>query len=270
MDTRLLAKKIRIHTLRMTSQGGTAHIGSIFSMADLLAVLYGNKMKIDPKKPDWEERDRFILSKGHAGGGLYAVLAELGFFPISKLETHYQDGSDLSGHVTHKGNPGIEFSTGSLGHGLSVAVGMAYAAKQKGEKHKVYTVLSDGECDEGSVWEALMFAGHHKLDNLVTIIDYNKIQSLDFVSSTLALEPFADKFSNFGWATREVDGHDHNALQKIFDQLPFEPNEKPSCIIAHTIKGKGVSFMENTVLWHYRTAQGKEYDAALKELEEHS
>ena len=219
------------------------------------------------KNPDG---DRFILSKGHAGGGLYAVLAELGFFPLEKLNTHYRDGSDLSGHVTHKGNPGIEFSTGSLGHGLSVAVGMAYAAKKTGGTHKVYCLLSDGECDEGSVWEAILFAAHHQLDNLVAVIDYNKIQSLDFVRTTLALEPFADKWSSFGWAAREVDGHDHCAIEQSLRDVPLVGAGKPSCIIAHTIKGKGVSFMENTVLWHYRTAKGEEFDAALKELEDNA
>jgi len=234
-------------------------------MADLLAVLYGDVLNVDPKKPRWEDRDRFILSKGHAGAGVYAVLAETGFFPVEKLKTHYQDGSDLSGHVSHKGNPGVELSTGSLGHGLSVAVGMAKAAKLDGKNHRVFCLLSDGECDEGSNWEAILFASHHKLDNLVAVVDYNKIQSLAQVSETLALEPFVDKWESFGWEVREADGHDHNDLKDNFSSIPFV-KDKPSVVIAHTTKGKGVSFMENSVLWHYRSPQGEEFENAIKEL----
>src|SRR3989338_8319669 len=190
MDTSLLAKKIRLHAVQMTSRGVSSHVASILSMADLLAVLYGSVLKVDPKKPAWPDRDRFILSKGHGGAGVYAALAERGFFPIEWLESHYQDGSLLSGHVSHKGLPGVEMSTGSLGHGLSVGTGMAYGAKLDCLKHRVFVLLSDGECDEGSNWEAILFAAHHKLDNLVAIVDYNKIQSLKSVSETLELEPF--------------------------------------------------------------------------------
>jgi len=168
-------------------------------MADLVAVLYGRVLRVDPADPRWTDRDRFILSKGHAGAGVYAALAERGFFPREKLRSHCQDGSDLSGHVSHKGIPGVELSTGSLGHGLSVGAGMAFAAKLDGRKHRVYVLLSDGECDEGSNWEAILFASHHKLDNLCAIVDYNKIQSLKPVADTLALEPFADKWLAFGW-----------------------------------------------------------------------
>jgi transketolase len=250
----------------MTSLGGTSHIGSVFSMADLLAVLYGRILRVDPARPDWPDRDRFILSKGHAGAGVYAVLAERGFFDVSLLDSHGQDGSILSGHVSHKGVPGVELSTGSLGHGLPVATGMAYAGHCARRHHKVVCLLSDGECDEGSNWEAILFAAHHRLSNLVAIVDYNKIQSLASVASTLNLEPFVDKWRSFGWAVREVDGHDHAAMLAAFGQLPFD-KERPSCVIAHTVKGKGVSFMENSVLWHYRTARGEEYDAARRELE---
>lgn len=267
MDSRALAKKIRLHVLRMTSLGGSSHVASVFSMADIIAVLYGSILRIDPAQPTWKDRDRFILSKGHAGAGVYATLAERGFFPVSLLDNHYQDGSLFSGHVSHKGIPGIEFSTGSLGHGLSVAAGMSYAAKLDGKKHRVFTVLSDGECDEGSNWEAILFAAHHKLDNLVAIVDYNKIQSLASVSETLGLEPFAAKWQAFGWDVQEVDGHDHDALHKVLARNPSQTGQ-PSCIIAHTVKGKGVSFMENSVLWHYRTARDQEYEAARKELED--
>jgi transketolase len=265
-DTRALARRIRIHALRMTSSGGSAHVGAVFSMADIIAVLYGGVLKVDPARPRWEGRDRFILSKGHAGAGVYAALAERGFFPIDKLKTHYQNGSDLSGHVSHKGVAGVEFSTGSLGHGLSVGAGMAYGAKLDGRGHRVVVLLSDGECDEGSNWEAILFAGHHRLDNLVAIIDYNGIQSLAPVAETLELEPFADKWRAFGWGVLECDGHDHGALRAALTAAP--PREgRPTVVIARTVKGKGVSFMENTVLWHYRTAREQEFEQALAELE---
>jgi transketolase len=261
-----LARRIRLHALRMTSQGGSAHIGAVFSMADILAVLYSGVLRVDPTNPRWSQRDRFILSKGHAGAGVYAALAERGFMPVEKLSTHYQDGSDLSGHVSHKGIPGVELSTGSLGHGLSVGAGMAFGAQLDEASHRVVVLMSDGECDEGSNWEAILFAAHHALDNLVAIVDYNKIQSLAPVASTLGLEPFADKWRSFGWAVSEVDGHDHAALKRVLTELPVQRGA-PSCIIAHTTKGKGVSFMEQSVLWHYRTARGEEYEAAVIELE---
>ena len=262
----MLAKRVRIHSLRMTSRGGSSHIGAILSAADILAVLYGGILNIDPNKPQDGNRDRFILSKGHAGAGVYAVLAETGFFDIEKLKTHYQDGSDLSGHVSHKGVPGVELSTGSLGHGLSIGSGMALGAKMDGHSYRVFVLMSDGECDEGSIWEAVLFSAHHRLDNLVVIIDYNKIQSLGPVAGIIGLEPFSDKWLSFGWGVMQVNGHDHQKLKEVLTRLPAETG-KPTVIIAHTIKGKGVSFMENTVLWHYRCAREEEFDAALRELE---
>jgi transketolase len=264
MNTEELAGRIRRHALRMTSKGGSSHIGSVLSMADLLAVLYGGVLRVDPKNPSWPHRDRFILSKGHGGAGVYAALAETGFFPVERLDMHCQNGSDLSGHVSHKGIPGVEFSTGSLGHGLGVGAGMAYGAKLDGRTHRVFVLLSDGECDEGSNWEAILFAAHHKLDNLVAVVDYNKIQSLKPVAETLQLEPFADKWRAFGWRVIETDGHDHAQLHDAFARLA--PERAPTCILAHTIKGKGVPFMEHSVLWHYRTARGGEYDDALTAL----
>jgi transketolase len=266
--TRALAKRIRTHVLRMTSTGGGSHVGAIFSCADIFAVLYGGILNVDPAAPESLDRDRFVLSKGHAGGGLYAALAERGFFPIEKLLTHYQDGSDLSGHVSHK-LPGVDVSTGALGHGLSIAAGMAYAGKLRDAGHRVFSLLSDGECDEGSTWEAILFAAHHQLSNLVAIVDYNRIQGIAPIADVLELEPFADKWTAFGWAVREVDGHDHEALHRALSSVPFVDG-KPSCLIAHTTKGKGVSFMENTVLWHYRIPRGAEFDAALAELESQS
>jgi transketolase len=266
-DTVDLARRIRRHVVEMTHLGKSSHIGSILSMADIIAVLYGQVMRVEPARPRWAGRDRFILSKGHAGAGIYAALAECGFFSVDKLRTHYQDGSDLSGHVSHKGIPGVEFSTGSLGHGLPVGAGMAKSGKLDGASHRVFVVLSDGECDEGSNWEAVLFASHHKLSNLVVIVDYNKIQSLAPVAETLALEPFADKWRSFGWVVREADGHDHAALTVALS-VRADDESRPLVVLAHTTKGKGVSFMENSVLWHYRTPQGDEYAAACRELDE--
>ncbi|CAL7963016.1 Apulose-4-phosphate transketolase subunit A [Gammaproteobacteria bacterium] len=266
-DTLSLALKIRKHVVEMAHLGKSSHVASALSMADIVAVLYGEILNIDPKTPKWVDRDRFILSKGHAGSGIYAALAETGFFDVDVLKTHYQDGSILSGHVSHKGIPGVELSTGSLGHGLSVGTGMAYAAKLDDKHHKIYVLMSDGECDEGSNWEAILFAAHHKLDRLVAIIDYNKIQSIATTKETLDLEPFADKWQAFGWHVQEVDGHNHREIKQAVSNFSEEKN-KPHCIIAHTTKGKGISFMENTVLWHYRSPQGEEYKKAMRELEQ--
>lgn len=262
--TRVLAHRIRKHALHMTSRGGSSHIGSVFSMADIVAVLYGAVLKVDPHNPVWPERDRFILSKGHAGAGVYAALAESGFFELERLAQHYANGSTLSGHISHKGIPGVELSTGSLGHGLGVGCGMAYAARLAAKRHRVVVLMSDGECDEGSNWEAIQFAGHHRLENLVAVVDYNKIQSLKPTEETLGLEPFADKWRSFRWLVREADGHDHASLLSALSS-PLGATQ-PLCVLAHTTKGKGVSFMENSVLWHYRTARGDEFEAALREL----
>ncbi len=258
-----LSKCIRISALQMTSSGGSSHIGSVFSISDILSVLYGGWLRVDPANPKVNWRDRFVLSKGHAGAGVYAALAHTGFFDVSQLETHYRNGSNLSGHVSHKGISGVEFSTGSLGHGLPVSIGMAMSAKLDGATHRVVCLMSDGECDEGSNWEAILLAAHHKLDNLTVIIDYNKLQSIKSTTETLNLEPFADKWQAFNWLVIECDGHDHDQL---LDALNTPPDGRPKCIIAHTTKGKGVSFMENKVLWHYRSASGEELALALKEL----
>ena len=261
-----LARKIRIGVLKVTSRAKSSHIGTSFSMAELLAVLYGGILHFDPQRPDWPQRDRFILSKGHGCAGLYVVLAEAGFFPKKWLEDFCLDGSKLAGHITHRGVPGVEVSTGSLGHGLSIASGMALVAKRDNYPYRVVTLLSDGECDEGSTWEAILFAGHHRLDNLIAIVDYNKIQSLGTVAEVLNLEPLGKKWESFGWAVAEIDGHDLDQIHGVLSQVPFEAG-KPSCIVAHTVKGKGVSFMENKLLWHYRSASGEEYEQALAELE---
>lgn len=263
-----LAYRIRRHGLEMTSRGGTSHIGSIFSMADIIAVLYADVMHHNPQDPKMPTRDRFLLSKGHAGAGVYAALAECGYFPVKDLELHCQNGSIFSGHVSHKGVPGVEASTGSLGHGMPMAMGMAMAAKMKGEQHRVYCIIGDGECDEGAIWESALIAHQFKLDNFIVTIDFNKIQSITNVEDTLSLEPLDEKWKSFGWHVLRVDGHDHFALHQAYAKAHAAMgNGKPIVIIADTVKGKGVSFMEGQVLWHYRTARGQEYDAALKELE---
>jgi transketolase len=266
LETHVLAHRIRRNAVEMTSRGKSSHVGSVLSMADILGVLYGEAMRLDPAEPKWSGRDRFILSKGHGGAGVYAALAECGFLDPEDLKKYCQNGSIFSGHVSHKGVPGVEISTGSLGHGLGIGVGMALAASRTSQGWRTFVLMSDGECDEGSVWEAAMFAAHHRLEQLVAVIDYNKIQSLAPVSETLALEPFADKWRAFGWGVAEIDGHDHAALRSTFAALPVTQG-KPTCVIAHTIKGKGVSFMEHAVLWHYRNAQDDEYAAAIAELD---
>lgn len=264
-DPAILSHRIRNHALRMTSIGKSSHIGSVFSMADIVGTLYARILNVYPQQPKHPARDRVILSKGHAGAGIYAALAERGFFDVKMLSRHYQNGSIFSGHVSHKGVPGVDISTGSLGHGLGLGAGLALASKKSGAKWRCFVVMSDGECDEGSVWEAALFAAHHKLDNLIAIVDYNKIQSLGLVSETLTLEPFADKWRAFGLEVREVDGHDHRQLEDSIGRHPA--SSKPLVVIAHTVKGKGVSFMENAVLWHYRAAQGEELMAAQAELD---
>lgn len=264
MNSENLAYKIRCHGLKMTHISKGSHIASILSVADIIAVLYNDILNIDPINPQKKDRDRFILSKGHAGAAVYAALAEKGFFSVEDLITHYANGSRLSGHVSHKGVPGVEFSTGSLGHGLSVAVGMAYAAKLNNENYHVYVVLGDGECNEGAIWEASLFAHHFKLNNLTVVVDYNKMQSLTYCEETLSLHPFDKKFEAFGYNVISVNGHNHNELKEAFNKK--YKNENPKLILANTIKGKGVSFMENNILWHYRWPRLDEYEKALKEL----
>ncbi len=267
-NAKVLAWLIRRHGLEMTHISRGSHIGAIFSLAEIMATLYTGVLNVDPQNPKMSDRDRLILSKGHAGAAVYAALAERGFFDVEELSTHYANGSRLSGHVSHKGVPGVEFSTGSLGHGLAVAAGMALGGKMDKEDWRVFCILGDGECDEGSVWEAALQAHQYKLDNLIAVVDHNHMQSLDFCERTIALEPFTDKWAAFGWNVLQVDGHSVEALYDALAQAKANRGtDKPTVIIAETTKGKGVSFMENDILWHYRTPQGEEYEAALKELE---
>ena len=264
--TESFSRTLRIHALRMTNRGGGSHVGSCLSIADIIGVLYGEILNVFPENPRHPDRDRLILSKGHAGAVVYAALAERGFFPVEQLATHYANGSFLCGHVSHDGVPGVEVSTGSLGQGLSIGAGMALAA-DVGAEHAVFVVLSDGECNSGATWEAALFAAHQRLGRLVAVIDYNKLQSLDSVENTLGLEPLSAKWSSFGWHVVEVDGHNHGALTGALQAAKDGARGSvPTAIIAHTVKGKGVSFMENSVLWHYRVARGEEFTEALREL----
>lgn len=263
-DINELAKKIRQSSLRMVHRAKASHIGSALSIADIVAVLYGQALNIDPTQPYMSSRDRFILSKGHACVAVYAALAARGFFHEEQLEDYAKDHSNMMTHISHRVK-GVEFSTGSLGHGLPFGVGKALAAKKRGESWRVVVLLSDGELGEGSNWEALMFAAHHRLDNLVAIIDYNKLQSLTTVDQTLRVEPLGDKARAFGWAVREVDGHDQEGMLQLLERGPWEVG-KPSFLIAHTTKGKGVSFMENRVEWHYKSPSSEELAKALEEL----
>jgi transketolase len=264
-NTKDFARNIRINILKMIHAGQSSHIGSCFSLCDIMAVLYCKIMKFNPKEPKWSKRDRFILSKGHAGAVVYSCLAETGFIPQEMLMEHYKDGSMMSGHVSHKDIPGVELSTGSLGHGLSVGAGMALSGMINQQDHHVFVVLGDGECNEGSVWEAALFAAHQNLNNLIAIIDRNRLQSIYTTEQTLGLEPFIDKWRSFGWEVFEVDGHDHLELEIVFNKAT-QTKDKPSCIVANTIKGKGVSFMENEVVWHYRWPRADEVKMALHEL----
>ena len=259
------AAQIRMEALKMVTQAKASHIGGALSMTDLLAVLYSDTLNLRPEAPDWADRDRFLLSKGHSCTSLYAALALRGFFPINELSTYGNDGTRLMAHISHK-VPGVEFSTGSLGHALPFGCGKALAAKRQGKSCRVFVLLSDGELDEGSNWEAILFAPQHKLDNLVAIVDYNKIQSLGSVSEVLDLHPLAEKFRAFRWATKEIDGHNHVAIKSALSEIPFERNH-PSCLIAHTTKGSGVDFMEGALKWHYSSPTNHELESALRQLE---
>lgn len=261
MDSIEFSKQIRRETLKMVFAAKASHVGGALSMADLLAVLYSKVLDIDPLEPNAKERDRFFLSKGHACTGLYATLALKGFYDPKELNSYSQNDSIFLSHVSHK-IPGVELSTGSLGHALPVACGVALAAKRQKRNFKVYVMLSDGELDEGSNWEAILFAAHHKLDNLICIIDYNKIQSLGSVEEVVGLHPLKPKFESFNWHAVEIDGHNHASIE---DAFKIEPKQMPLCIVANTVKGKGVDFMEDKLLWHYKSPTQDQLNEALKQ-----
>ena len=263
-DSLELARNIRIEAIRMVAQAKASHIGGVLSMADLLAVLYLDVLRVRPEDPQWAERDRLLLSKGHSCAGVYAALALRGFFPVTELATYGADGSRLMAHISHK-VPGVEFSTGSLGHGLPFGCGKALAAQRAGLDWRTFVMLSDGELNEGSNWEAILFAAHHQLENLVAIVDYNKIQSLGSVAEVMELHPLADKFRAHRWSVREVDGHNHDAVRAAFLSVPWEPH-KPSVLISHTVKGKGVDFMEHQLQWHYSSPKPEQLASALRQL----
>ena len=259
-----LAKRIRLHALSMTYKAKSSHIASCFSIADVLAVLYKDTLKISPCRSK-NNSDKFVLSKGHAAAALYSVLSEIGFFPTSLLDSFSQDGSHLTGHVSHL-VPGISVSTGSLGHGLPIACGIAIAEKRKRTENRVFVILGDGECAEGTTWEAALFANQHKLDNLTVIIDYNKLQGYGRVENILNLDSLELKWSSFGWSVRKINGHNHQEIRDVLNKIPLQTG-KPTCIISDSIKGRGVSFMEDKLLWHYRSPNDEEYILAKKELE---
>lgn len=260
-----LAKEIRKKSLRMVYQAKASHIGGALSMVDILSVLYSSVLKYDSSDPHWSERDRFILSKGHSCVSFYSTLALCGFFPLEELNEYGNNGSRLLSHTTHY-VPGVELSAGSLGHGFPVACGVALAAKRKKENYQTFVLVGDGEMDEGSNWEALLFAAHFELDNLCLIIDYNKIQSLGATNDVLKLEPLKSKLEAFNWNVLQVDGHNHDEILQAFTNAAKVKN-KPTVIIADTIKGKGVSFMENQLLWHYKSPSEEQYNQAIEEIE---
>jgi transketolase len=262
----VLAQSIRRESLKMVSRARASHIGGALSMADIIAVLYANVMNVRPTEPGWAERDRFILSKGHSCVGLYSALALSGFFDVEELKDYGKDGSRLMSHVSHK-VPGVEFSTGSLGHGLPFGCGKAMAAKRRNESWRTFVLVSDGELDEGSNWEAILFAPQHALDGLVLIVDYNKIQSLGSVAEVIDLHPLAEKFRAFRWAVEEIDGHDHDQIEAALSRSK-KATGKPLCIIANTIKGKGVDFMEDSLRWHYSSPDSEQLKDALGQISE--
>lgn len=248
----------------MVNRARASHIGGVLSIADILGVLYSGILNVRASDPYWDLRDRFILSKGHCCAGVYAALNLRGFISSDEILTYAKDGSRLMSHISHK-VPGVEFSTGSLGHGLPFGVGKALAAKMQAKSWRTFVLMSDGELDEGSNWEAFMFASHHRLDNLVAIVDYNKLQSLTSIEKTLRLEPLAEKLKAFGWCVREIDGHNHQEIHSHLSEIPWTVG-MPSVLIAHTTKGKGVSFMERKVEWHYRSPSDAQLALALEEL----
>ncbi|MDK2824241.1 MAG: transketolase [Clostridia bacterium] len=259
------AKIIRRHIIRMTGAAGSGHPGGSLSAADIITYLYFKELRVDPKNPAWPNRDRFILSKGHAAPVLYAVLAEKGFFPIEELIKLRKIDSPLQGHPDMKKVKGVEMSTGSLGTGFSTSIGMALAARMDNKDNRIFVMLGDGEIQEGQVWEAAMAAAHYKLDNLIAILDYNGLQIDGPVTDVMSPEPLPDKWRAFGWEVIEIDGHDFNSIERAI-KTAKEIKGRPTMIIAKTIKGKGVSFMENQAGWHGSAPNQEQVEQALQEL----
>jgi transketolase len=264
-EIRAGAKAIRRRNVEIVHAAGLGHIGGDLSAADILATLYLAVLNVDPQHPDDPERDRYIQSKGHASGVLYTTLAAAGFIPDALLDTYMADGSPLNGHPDRNKIPGVETNTGPLGHGLPVAVGTSIAAKLDGSPRRTFVLVGDGELQEGSNWEAIMAAGHRGLDNLTVIVDRNRLQQGARTEETNALDPLDAKFEAFGWAVRTIDGNDVEQLLGAFNAAPFAPG-RPSCVIAHTIKGRGVSFIEDRVEWHHKVPNAEQTAQALEEL----
>ena len=261
----LFSRQLRAKIVEVSGVCHVAHLGSALSCVDILSVLYSGMLRIDSHKPRNPDRDRFILSKGHAALAWYTVLAHSGFFPVEDLDQVARPGSHLGEHPSCKGQPGVEAATGSLGHGLPLGVGMALAAKVQQRSYNVVALLSDGECNEGSVWEAAMFAAAKKLENLTAIVDFNKWQATGRSEEILALSPLVDKWKSFGWNAVEIDGHDHQQIITALERAKETPNQ-PTAIVAHTVKGKGISFMEDDNNWHYRIPNADEIAQAKQEL----
>jgi len=258
-----LALAARREIISMTASAKASHVGSALSVVDILSVLYTGVANTSPENLEDADRDIVILSKGHAASALYSVLSLQGFFPNEWLKSYCGNNAPLGGHVTSKGVPGVELSTGSLGHGLPYGLGIAMSRKKSGVFGRVFVVMSDGECDEGTTWESAMIAHHYNLDNLTVIVDRNGIQSLTLTEDTLKLEPFEDKWKAFGWETRISNGHDYESLSNALSK-----SSKPLCVIAETTKGKGVDFMENSVLWHYKSPSKEDIERAFSQLKE--
>lgn len=265
VDFKRKSIELRKEILKMIHRGKSGHTGGSLSCIDILIALYHGVMRYDPKNPKWEDRDRLIMSKGHSVEALYAVLADVGYIQRSELETYCQYGSRLTGHPTTK-VPGIEVNTGSLGHGLAVGVGVALAGKMDKKQYKVYVLMGDGELDEGSVWEAAQIAAHYRLDNLIGIVDRNRLQITGNTEEVLALENLKAKWEAFGWVVLEVNGHDIERLVNVFRSIPEIP-AKPHLVLAYTVKGKGVSFIENRAEWHHKVPTDEELERAIQELE---
>jgi len=261
-----MAKKLRRHIVTMIGKAGSGHPGGSLSAVEIVTTLYFRVLRHNPQDPQWPDRDRFILSKGHAAPVLYATLAECGYIPVDELSTLRQLNSRLQGHTDSTLTPGIEMSAGSLGQGLSFSLGVAIAARLNSQQHTVYVLLGDGECDEGQVWEAAMAAAHFKLDNLVAIVDRNQQQIDGWTCDVMELEPFSNKWQSFGWHVIEVDGHDFAQLIEAFERAKSVKGQ-PAVIIAHTTKGKGVSFMENNPDFHGKAPNAEQVELALKELQ---
>ncbi|MCF6097217.1 transketolase [Thermovorax subterraneus] len=260
------ARKVRRSIIEMTAEAGSGHPGGSLSCADILVALYFHEMKVDPQNPDWPDRDRFVLSKGHAAPALYAVLAERGYFPKEELKTLRKINSILQGHPDMKKTPGVDMTTGSLGQGLSAANGMALAGKLDGKSYRVYVLLGDGELEEGQVWEAAMAAAHYKLDNLTAFVDHNGLQIDGPIAQVMSPEIIQEKFRAFGWHVIDVDGHDFEDILRAIEEAK-SIKEKPTVIVAKTVKGKGVPFMENQVDWHGKAPSKEQAEEALKALE---